>query len=288
MPYPIAKLAYGLRCRLAELAIPFERYNLQIAAGDVSICPSKRQLLRKRQHYSLDFVCENGNVSVSKRAIPNNTPFVYTENCFFECTDGIALYNFDLPDLTSETMGHFLLRPHKVGLHHCNISKPFLEVLSKTSYTHVTHFYIHNQNHRCIISLADIITAFPRIRYLVLSEGYLTDNWLTDLLPLQNSSLEVLRIYVNSDQFKKVKKEQLLTFLKAQRQGFSLAIKILGSGKHLKFYFLFLNEFLNRKLNKFETNPPPPMKYTRIAITYRDVLSAWFLPVYTSYGLSRK
>uniref|UniRef100_A0A7E4VPI1 UmuC domain-containing protein n=1 Tax=Panagrellus redivivus TaxID=6233 RepID=A0A7E4VPI1_PANRE len=83
MPYPLADLAYGLRCCLSELATKRERNHLQIAAGGVSICPPKLQRLHRvdEQYY---FYYDNSVVYVKEMV---------------EATDGIrTVLHIDIDD----------------------------------------------------------------------------------------------------------------------------------------------------------------------------------------------
>uniref|UniRef100_A0A7E4UND1 FTH domain-containing protein n=1 Tax=Panagrellus redivivus TaxID=6233 RepID=A0A7E4UND1_PANRE len=99
MPYPLNNLAYGLRCRLSELTTPSERYKLQVAAGNVSICPTKLQPFSNFSPVS--WFCQNGTVLYEH----NKNVFILCEDEIFACeyvsidNDGNDSYAFHIKDI---------------------------------------------------------------------------------------------------------------------------------------------------------------------------------------------
>uniref|UniRef100_A0A7E4VU28 NR LBD domain-containing protein n=1 Tax=Panagrellus redivivus TaxID=6233 RepID=A0A7E4VU28_PANRE len=138
MPYPIAKLPYGLRCRLTKLAVPLERYNLQIAAGNASICPPKLQRIRESMD-NLHILCESGVITAYKTLISNE----YTNQIdigvdrLIRCKQDIVLRGFQVQDLKSDLFDTLLLETWNICMYECNLSKLFLEKLGALVQEHL-------------------------------------------------------------------------------------------------------------------------------------------------------
>uniref|UniRef100_A0A7E4ZZW2 Recep_L_domain domain-containing protein n=1 Tax=Panagrellus redivivus TaxID=6233 RepID=A0A7E4ZZW2_PANRE len=140
MPYPIAKLAYGLRCRLIELATPVERYQLQIANGNVLLCPQKLLQLQKAPT-TVQFYRNNGipAFKVFRWELPVDFD---REDCVVLCDKTFTLEGADITDLMSEKLNNVLLRPDILTFENCDITKEFLTKLSTLAFAAKVHSYL--------------------------------------------------------------------------------------------------------------------------------------------------
>uniref|UniRef100_A0A7E4V920 HTH LytTR-type domain-containing protein n=1 Tax=Panagrellus redivivus TaxID=6233 RepID=A0A7E4V920_PANRE len=99
MPYPIAKLAYGLRCRLSDLATPSERYRLQEAAGNKDICPPKLQPIRQQVFLRISY--KNGKPFVFDNHFHDTPVFTDQADELVYCTS-VVLDNIRINDLKDD------------------------------------------------------------------------------------------------------------------------------------------------------------------------------------------
>uniref|UniRef100_A0A7E4VD83 F-box domain-containing protein n=1 Tax=Panagrellus redivivus TaxID=6233 RepID=A0A7E4VD83_PANRE len=282
MPYPIASLHYGLRFRLAELATPLERLNLQIAAGNSSICPPNLQLLHKYDDV-FDFHTRDGQVLVLKvkkitEVLLDVKPYKVAKDSLTECGRKIFLNFFTEQHLESEKFNHFLLRPNKLKLNNCDLSKPFLDKLSTmTSQSPTIVVILQEKCYAHTLNFSQLFTAFPQVQCIRLDRCQLSETWIADILQCKKHSFQALDITIYSNQLETFKLNDLIKFMKVQRRGFCMFVTVLGSSDSSDLFFAQLKQFLNTRLRHTYTEPQEK-KFTHVYFYYRNVRICWYLP----------
>uniref|UniRef100_A0A7E4ZQM5 FBA_2 domain-containing protein n=1 Tax=Panagrellus redivivus TaxID=6233 RepID=A0A7E4ZQM5_PANRE len=240
MPYPLSKLPYGLRCRLTELTTPVERYNLQIAAGNLSICPLKLQHIQK-SCYNPTFSSENGMIVL----LDDTTTITFVEDTLIMCENTISMTGLSLEDLTSKVFGHILFRNAVLMLNDCEFSKTFFFTLrSIFSDWCAIDFYSNTNN---ILNFNDVLTFFPNL-WSISTHCRINNTWINDIVQLGIRSLSDLTLFFNHPlaKFEKFWAQDLLSLLKAQRSGFSLSIEVTDDTKEFERFFRELKQFMDR------------------------------------------
>uniref|UniRef100_A0A7E5A1Z7 NPL domain-containing protein n=1 Tax=Panagrellus redivivus TaxID=6233 RepID=A0A7E5A1Z7_PANRE len=128
MPFPVTKLPYDLRARLSELSFPAERYNLQIAAGNIPICPPKFQKAENSDSTTFLGDFETGEITAMVDSdYEGGIYWLDLDNDIVTvCTDSVSFEHFALAALESDALKTMVLSAHVVYLHDCYISLEFL------------------------------------------------------------------------------------------------------------------------------------------------------------------
>uniref|UniRef100_A0A7E4VXY9 FBA_2 domain-containing protein n=1 Tax=Panagrellus redivivus TaxID=6233 RepID=A0A7E4VXY9_PANRE len=277
MPFPVTKLPYGHRCRLAELATPVERYLFQVAAGNFSICPPKLQL-----HRSFEFEL---NDTTTKQNTPMQPSLVYKDDDLVLCT-GYMIFSDDDNSYysTPNILNHTMLVPDSVEIYVSEIFETFRKAIpANVSLQNVIgtsiNWVLPDVTDVFNVNFDDLFGMFPRLGSLSF-EYPILNAWMTDIVKYQKQPLDRLRMYTYGDHFVDSYNwnfDNLKAFFMAQQNDFCFILEISFNEDEVNNW-IYNSLVPKMGLKLWEDSDVPPFRYIELCLSKQDVDYRFYLP----------